>query len=145
MQKDYDDALRELQSQLSKGLSLNEQQSSYLTAGANPRFTTNDREEFRSRIPYPYRRRHNVEQWLQKHSEGHVRVRSSALLDLIEKSMGGDIVVSRQSYQVGNYEIAVSFLMTRIYFMLKRTNAVMETPCPYIISNVTTFLYVDLC
>ncbi|KAK7858548.1 alpha-glucan water dikinase 2, partial [Quercus suber] len=32
---------------------------------------------------------------------------SSALLDLIEKSMGGDIVVSRQSYHVGNYEIAV--------------------------------------
>lgn len=118
MQKDYDDALRELQSQLSKGLSLNELQSSYLTAGASTRFTTNDREEFRSCIPYSCRRRHNVEQWLQKHSEGHVRVQSSALLDLIEKSMGGDIVVSWQSYHVGNYEIAVSFLMTQIYFML---------------------------
>ncbi|XP_030934954.1 alpha-glucan water dikinase 2 isoform X1 [Quercus lobata] len=105
--KDYDDALREFQSQLSKGLSLNELQSSYLTAGASTRFTTNNREEFRSRIPYSYRTRHNVEQWLQKHSEGHMRVQSSALLNLIEKSMGGDIVVSRQSYHVGNYEIVV--------------------------------------
>jgi alpha-glucan,water dikinase len=130
MQKDSDDALRELQSQLSKGLSLNELQSSYLTAST--RFTTNDREEFRSRIPYSYRRRHNVEQWLQKHSEGHTRVLSSALLDLVEKTMGGDIVVSRKSYHVGNHEIAVSFLMKGIYFMF--------TPCPFIMSNVTFYI-----
>lgn len=109
--KDSDDALRELQSQLSKGLSLNELQSSYLTAST--RFTTNDREEFRSRIPYSYRRRHNVEQWLQKHSEGHTRVLSSALLDLVEKTMGGDIVVSRKSYHVGNHEIAVLLKVVR--------------------------------
>ncbi|XP_042987360.1 alpha-glucan water dikinase 2 isoform X2 [Carya illinoinensis] len=106
--RDYDDALGELQIQLSKGLSLNELRSSYLTA--NTRSMATDREEIRSHMPHSYQRRHNVDQWLQKHSEGHAkstRLLSSSLLNLVEKSMGGDKVLSQQCYHVGNYEIVV--------------------------------------
>lgn len=112
MQQDYDDALGELQIQLSKGLSLNELRSTYLSA--NTRSLATDREEIRSHMPHSYQRRHNVDQWLQKHSAGHAkstRLLSSSLLNLVEKSMGGDNVVSQQCYHVGNYEIVVSFLV----------------------------------
>ncbi|KAB1200279.1 Alpha-glucan water dikinase 2 [Morella rubra] len=106
--QDYDEALRELQIQLLKGVSLNELQKIYLTAST--RSMPNDREEVMSHLPHSNQRRLNVEHWLQKHSEGHAkstRVLSSALLDLVERSMGGDNVVSCQSYHIGNDEIVV--------------------------------------
>lgn len=111
MQQDYDEALRELQIQLLKGVSLNELRKIYLTAST--RSMPNDREEVMSHLPHSNQRRLNVEHWLQKHSEGHAkstRVLSSALLDLVERSMGGDNVVSCQSYHIVNDEIVVSFL-----------------------------------
>lgn len=89
-----------------------------------------NREQLRSGMSYPYKRKHNVEQWLQKHSTGSAKNASmpnSALMDLVDKSMGGDDVVSRISYHVGNYEIVVSFLLYH-YFTSKRINSVMEAP-----------------
>lgn len=71
-------------------------------------------EKLRSGMPYSYKRKHNVEQWLQKHSTApakNANMPNSALMDLVEKSMGGDNVVSRITYQIGNYDIVVSFLL----------------------------------
>lgn len=97
MQQDFDNALGELQIQLSKGLSLNGLWSGYLTANTGSMAT--NREEIRSHMPHSYQRRQNVDQRLQKYSEGHAKstmLLSSSLLNLVEKSMGGDNVVSQQ-------------------------------------------------
>ncbi|XP_008219224.1 PREDICTED: alpha-glucan water dikinase 2 isoform X1 [Prunus mume] len=112
--QDYEDALRDLQSQMSKGISLNELQCSF-SSPSSKRMVDN-REQLRSGMSYSYKRKHNVEQWLQKHSTGSAKNASmpnSALMDLVDKSMGGDDVVSRISYHVGNYEIVVLSKMVR--------------------------------
>lgn len=107
IQKDYEDALIEIQNQLSKGISLNDLCSSFPTSSTKR--VADNREQPRS--AYSFKRKHNVEQWLQKHIAGPAKntVTSSALMNLVDKYMGGDDVVSRKSYHAGNYEVVVSF------------------------------------
>ncbi|KAL6297180.1 hypothetical protein ACE6H2_005322 [Prunus campanulata] len=112
--RDYEDALTDLQSQMSKGISLNELQCSF--SNSSSKRMVDNREQLRSGMSYSYKRKHNVEQWLQKHSTGSAKNASmpnSALMELVDKSMGGDDVVSWISYHVGNYEIVVLSKMVR--------------------------------
>lgn len=112
MQQDFNDALRELQSQLLKGISLNDLQSSCITTCAKT--VSDSREQFRYEVPPSSCRRPNVEMWLPKLSEGHAKsstVPVSTFSDLVEKFVGGNSVISRQNYLCGNYEIAVRIFL----------------------------------
>lgn len=104
--QDYNDALRELQNQLARGVSLHELENSYIDA--NAKSATQAMEPASSGTPSSYRRRHDVLKWLQMHSEEKITgLSSSTLMSLVEKSMGMINVVSRKSYSVGNHEIVV--------------------------------------
>ncbi|KAK8354631.1 hypothetical protein V6Z12_A05G233300 [Gossypium hirsutum] len=108
--QDYADALTELQKQLRKGISLNELQSSYMNARTKIK-AQDDVQPSRPVTPSSYLRRHDVEKWLQRQSKGPNETKagqsSLALMDLVEKSAGGNNVVSKQNYIVGIYEIVV--------------------------------------
>lgn len=109
VQHDYNDALRELQNQLEKGVSLSELENIYMKV--NTKSMTQDRglANATSGAPSSYCRRHDVLKWLQKHSEGkNTSLSSLTLMNLVEKSMGGNNVFSRQIYSIGNYEVVVS-------------------------------------
>lgn len=111
MQQDFNDALRELQCQLLKGISLNELQSSCMTTSTKT--VSDSGEQFRYEVPPSSCRRLDVEKLLQKHSEGHAKsstIPSSTFVDLVEKSVGGDNVISLENYLCGNCEIVVSIL-----------------------------------
>lgn len=111
MQEGYDIALRQIPNQLSRGMSFNELQPSLSSSNVTK---AENKEQLRSRMLYSYKRRHNVEKWLHKGSRGLKTSTcwpSSALMDLVEKSMGGDDMVLKQNYHIGNYEIVVSFLL----------------------------------
>lgn len=108
MQQNYDDALRELQNLLSKGISLNELQGGFCTA-SNAMVVSN-KEKQGSQTPHSFHRRHNVGKWLHKYSKEDAKKSTStlsALIDVVEKSMGRDSVILRQNYHVGNFEIMV--------------------------------------
>lgn len=114
VQQDYNDALRELQSQLSNGISLKELQSSHITT--NTTSVPNNREKLHYGVPSFHCRRHDVQKWLQKRSKAHSKcttLPSSTLVDLVENFVGGDNVISWQSYHIGNHEIVVSNLLIR--------------------------------
>lgn len=116
MQQDHDVALRELQSLSAKGISLDELQNSRQIAGTNRPALS--REHLSSQKPYSCRRRHDIEQWTNKYTKGHMKntnLPSSALLDRVEKSIGGDDVILQQTYNVGSYEIVVSSLTIVLY------------------------------
>ena len=66
-----------------------------------------NRDKLRSGIQYSYL---NIEDWLQKHSEGHAKGTISTAA-LIENFIGGTDVLSKQIYHVHNYEIMVSFVV----------------------------------
>ncbi|XP_039049997.1 alpha-glucan water dikinase 2 [Hibiscus syriacus] len=123
--QDYADALTELQNQLSKGISLNELQSSYMNARTE-RKIQDDRQPSRSVTPSSYLRRHDVDKWLQRQSKGHENKTgqsSSTFMDLVEKSVGGNNVVSKQNHTVGYYEIVVlSKVVTGDYHILVALN-----------------------
>ncbi|XVF36561.1 hypothetical protein REPUB_Repub19eG0068200 [Reevesia pubescens] len=123
--RDYADALTELQNQLSKGISLNELQCSYMNASTKTK-VRDDMEPSRCGTQSSYHRRHDVEKWLQRQSKGHENNTgrsSSTLMDLVEKSVGGNNVVSLQNYFVGNYEIVVlSKVVTGDYHILVALN-----------------------
>ncbi|MBA0595641.1 hypothetical protein Gorai_012504 [Gossypium raimondii] len=108
--QDYADALTELQNQLRKGISLNELQSSYMNARTKIK-AQDDVQPSRPVTPSSYLRRHDVEKWLQRQSKGPNETKagqsSLALMDLVEKSAGGNNAVSKQNYIVGIYEIVV--------------------------------------
>ncbi|XP_058221944.1 alpha-glucan water dikinase 2 isoform X3 [Rhododendron vialii] len=106
--QDHDVALRELQSLSVKGISLDELQNSRQIAGTNRPALS--REHLSSQKPYSCRRRHDIEQWTNKYTKGHMKntnLPSSALLDRVEKSIGGDDVILQQTYNVGSYEMVV--------------------------------------
>ncbi|KAI8548466.1 hypothetical protein RHMOL_Rhmol07G0275800 [Rhododendron molle] len=106
--QDHDIALRELQSLSAKGISLDELQNSRQIAGTNRPVLS--REHLSSQKPYSCRRRHDIEQWTNKYTKGNTKntnLPSSALLDRVEKSIGGDDVILQQTYNVGSYEIVV--------------------------------------
>ncbi|KAJ7965879.1 Alpha-glucan water dikinase 2 [Quillaja saponaria] len=135
--KDYDNALRELQDQLSKGISLNELQTSHLTA--RTKSVIENREQARTSTPFSYQRRHNVEEWLQKNSEGHARrtnLPSSALMDLLEKSVGRVDVTSKQSYHLRNYDIVVRFLAIISIMLKKSTRFESNMPCFLVLTKI---------
>ncbi|MBA0566033.1 hypothetical protein Golob_010883, partial [Gossypium lobatum] len=108
--QDYADALTELQNQLRKGISLNELQSSYMNARTKIK-AQDGVQPSRPVTPSSYLRRHEVEKWLQRQSKGPNETKagqsSLALMDLVEKSAGGNNVVSKKNYIVGIYEIVV--------------------------------------
>ncbi|CAN1825825.1 Alpha-glucan water dikinase 2 [Linum perenne] len=111
--QNFDDALRELQDQLSRGLSLDDLRTN--SNIAITRTPTHSREEYKDQTISHYQKRHDVTQWLHKPL---VRSKStsrqvSALMDLVEKSYGGDNVLSRQSHYLGNCEVAVLQTLTQ--------------------------------
>lgn len=105
---------------------MNELQSSYMNARTKIK-AQGDVQPSRPVTPSSYLRRHDVEKWLQRQSKGPNETKagqsSLALMDLVEKSVGGNNVVSKQNYIVGIYEIVVSFLQYFICCM--RVNMVM--------------------
>lgn len=113
MQEDYDNALMERQRHLSNGMSLNELQSSLYSSNGT---VAKNKGQLESRMQHSYKRRHNVEQWLHR-PKATTCVTSSALMDLVEKSMGGGDVVLRQTYRAGNCEVVVGFLLMQIFFL----------------------------
>ncbi|KAK7410487.1 hypothetical protein VNO78_01298 [Psophocarpus tetragonolobus] len=98
-----DIALRELPNHLSKGITF-KSRNSYPTGGIKP--VNDDRDKLRSGKQYSYLRNYNIEDWLQKHSEGHAKGTVSTA-DLVANFIGGGDVMSRQIYHVHNYEIMV--------------------------------------
>lgn len=125
MQQDYEDALRELQNQLSRGISLDGLRSSLLGA-TNTRNADNKEREpaaikerptfVNSPFSFGHHKRHDVGRWLVKRSEGQQN--GASLLNLVEKTMGGNDVAFRQAFHVGNNEIVVnlSYLLRRSQF-----------------------------
>ncbi|XVE60631.1 hypothetical protein DITRI_Ditri05aG0143200 [Diplodiscus trichospermus] len=124
--QDYVDALKELQDKLSKGISLNELQCSYINASTKTK-AQNYKETSSCGTPSSYHRRHDVEKWLQRQSKGpenKTGQSSSTLMDLVEKSVGGNNVVSQQNYFTGIYEIVVlSKVVAGDYHILVALNA----------------------
>lgn len=105
---DYENALRELQADLARGISIdNLQANSSIPVEkaviSEPKQTMN--------LHQPsHRRKHDVQKWLQKYAEPitkNAKVNSSALADLLKKSVGEEDVVLQKSFHVRNYEIAV--------------------------------------
>ena len=97
---------------------MNESQCSYMNASRKTK-AQDDTETSRCGTPSSYNRRHDVEKWLQRQSKGHENKTgqsSSTLMDLVEKSVGGNNVVSQQNYFIGIYEIVVSLLA--IFYLL---------------------------
>ncbi|KAK9226729.1 hypothetical protein WN943_011777 [Citrus x changshan-huyou] len=122
-QKDHNDALKELQLQLSNGISLKDLQSSHMTASTKPVFK--NKEQIRYGVPsYPCRR-HDVEKWLQKNYKGHVKTTtlpSSSFVALVENSLGADNVISRQSYHMGHEIVVLSKIISSDYHILVAVN-----------------------
>ncbi|KAK2659966.1 hypothetical protein Ddye_006499 [Dipteronia dyeriana] len=123
-QQGYNDALRELQSQLSNGISVKELQSSHI-----PTSTTSvpyNRDKLQYGVPSFHCRRHDVQKWLQKLCKAHSKrttLPSSTLVDLVENFVGGDNVISQQSYHIGNHEIVVlSKIISSNYHILVAVN-----------------------
>ncbi|OMO57553.1 Pyruvate phosphate dikinase, PEP/pyruvate-binding protein [Corchorus olitorius] len=120
--QDYAAALTELQNQLSQGISLNELQHLYTNASTKTK-SQHDVEPSRYGTPSSYHRRHDVEKWLQRGQDNRTGQPSSTLMDLVEKSVGGNNVVSRQHYRVGNCDIVVlSKVVTGNYHLMVALN-----------------------
>ncbi|XP_010254601.1 PREDICTED: alpha-glucan water dikinase 2 isoform X2 [Nelumbo nucifera] len=115
-EQDYEDALRELQSQSSKGLSLDELRRSL--EGASTKRITQGKElaVFNSSTSSTHPRGHDIDKWLQKSYEGHTKGTSllaSPLFNLVEKSIGGDNWIMQQTFHVGNHDILVLLRILR--------------------------------
>ncbi|XP_077218318.1 phosphoglucan, water dikinase isoform X2 [Tasmannia lanceolata] len=115
--EEYEAALSELNSQLSKGISLDELRRNLLVE-SNKR--TADNKERPTVVNSPsassYHKRQDVSQWLNKRSKGGTKgtnFPSSALLNRIEKSAGGDDVILRQTFRLGSSEIVVLLKMVK--------------------------------
>lgn len=123
MQQDYEDALRELQNQLSRGISLDVLRSSLLgatntrNADNKERIPADNKERptlVNSLFSFAHHQRRDVGRWLIKCSEGQHKgasFPSSSLLNLVEKTMGGNDVTFRQTFHVGNNEIVVNVFL----------------------------------
>ncbi|OVA15252.1 Pyruvate phosphate dikinase [Macleaya cordata] len=146
--EDYEAAYRELQSQFSKGISLDELRNSCQPAPAKR--TADDKERpavVNSCQPAPTKRpaadkerpalvsraptsishrRHDVGQWLHKCSGAQPKGTNfpvSAFMNLVEKSIGGDNVILRQKFHVGNHEIVILLRTVRgDYHLLVASN-----------------------
>ncbi|CDY61008.1 BnaA01g35130D [Brassica napus] len=107
-QMDYENAIRELQADLARGISIDDLQANSSipvekAVISEPKQTMN--------LHQPsHRRKHDVQKWLQKYAEPitkNASVNSSALAELLKKSVGQENVVSQKSFHIRNYEIAV--------------------------------------
>ncbi|CAJ1974045.1 unnamed protein product, partial [Sphenostylis stenocarpa] len=116
----YDNALTELPNHLSKGIILNKSWNSYPTGGIKP--VNDNRDKLRSCMQYSYLRKYNIEDWLQKHSEGNAKGTTSTAA-VVENFIGGTYAMSRRIYHVHNYEIVVSFL---VIILVKLTGLVLR-------------------
>ncbi|KAG7617165.1 Alpha-glucan water dikinase 2 [Arabidopsis thaliana] len=104
-QIDYDNAVRELHAELARGISLDELQANS-TVPVEKEVTS----EPHHTMIQSYRRKHDVQKWLQKYTEPINRsgsVQSSALAELSKRSVGQENLVSQKSFHVRNYEITV--------------------------------------
>ncbi|CAA7037335.1 unnamed protein product [Microthlaspi erraticum] len=107
-QIDYDIAVRELQAELARGMSLEDLQANS-TVPVEKEVTLQQHQTMNLHPP-SYRRRHDVQKWLQKYSEpitNNGSVKSSALADLLKRYVGQENVVSQKSFHIRNYEILV--------------------------------------
>ncbi|KAK9096999.1 hypothetical protein Sjap_022496 [Stephania japonica] len=143
--QDYEDALREIQSQLSRGISLDEIWSSIRPSNSTmnadrkkhltpqncaatsiyneplsstqqtygTRIAENNEQLLRVIPIYSvntpaYHRKHDVGQWLHKRSGMQAKGKhfaSPSLMDLVEKSIGGDKIILRQKFHIDHHEI----------------------------------------
>lgn len=124
-QIDYDIAVRELQAELARGMSLEELQANS-TVTVEKAVTSEPNQKTNLHTPSYRRRRHDVQKWLQKYAEPITKtgsVKSSALADLLKRSVGEENVVSQRSFHIRNYEIAVcntinSYIYIRSFSLL---------------------------
>ena len=82
--------------------------NNYLTGRIKP--VNDNRDQLRSGMHYSYLRKYNIEDWLQKHSEGHA-TETIWTTTVIENFIRGTNVLSKKIYHVHNYEIMVSFVV----------------------------------
>ncbi|KAI3950212.1 hypothetical protein MKW92_044526 [Papaver armeniacum] len=115
--EDYDAAYRELQSQFSKGVSLEELRNCSHPAPAKRSVDEKERPVVVSRAPTPNsHRRYDVGQWLNKTSNAQAKANNfaaSPFMNLVEKCIGGDNVILRKKFQVGNHEIVILLITVR--------------------------------
>ncbi|ESQ54882.1 hypothetical protein EUTSA_v10024230mg [Eutrema salsugineum] len=107
-QIDYDNAIRELQAELARGMSLDELQANS-TLRVEKEVTSEPNQTMKLHPP-SHRRKHDVQKWLQKYAEPTTKtgsVKSSALVNLLKRSVGQENIVSERSFHIRNYEIAV--------------------------------------
>lgn len=105
-QIDYDNAVRELQTELARGISLDDLQANS-TVPVEKEVTSEPHQTMNNQS---YRRKHDVQKWLQKYAEPINRngsVKSSTLVELSKRSVGQENVISQKSFHVRNYEITV--------------------------------------
>ncbi|XP_058080446.1 alpha-glucan water dikinase 2-like isoform X2 [Magnolia sinica] len=124
--QDYEDSLRELQGQLSRGMSLDELRSSLFGTNKTRDIPIGGPTVISNQSSFVHHKRYDVSQWLTKRSDSHSRganSTSSSLLSVVERSMGGDDVTTRQTFHVGNNEIAILLKTVRgDYHVLVATN-----------------------
>ncbi|XP_031495400.1 alpha-glucan water dikinase 2 [Nymphaea colorata] len=107
--QDYNYAMRELQDQLAKGISISELQNS-LQAKSNEKA---DYKKTDGLLNSPSFRRHDVSEWLNKCPESHekaTKLSPPTMLNLIEKSIGhldGGVEVLRHKLNDSNTELTV--------------------------------------
>ncbi|EOA18356.1 hypothetical protein CARUB_v10006877mg [Capsella rubella] len=104
-QIDYDNAIRELQSELARGISLDD-----LHANSTVPVEKEVNSEPHQTMNQLYHRKHDVQKWLQKYAEPiniNGSVHSSVLAELSKRSIGEENVVSQKIFHVRNYEIMV--------------------------------------
>ncbi|KAL6012657.1 hypothetical protein ACLOJK_003146 [Asimina triloba] len=108
--EDYEDALKELQSQLSRGMSLDKLQSNLFGPKIIRDIPIEGPTVDQQQSSFIYNKRHDVSQWLTKRTEWHkegTNLNSTALLGLVEKSMIGDDVIMRRTFHTGKNDVVV--------------------------------------
>ncbi|XP_064981719.1 alpha-glucan water dikinase 2 isoform X5 [Musa acuminata AAA Group] len=110
-EEDYETALRELNDQLLRGMSMDEIRSSLKNQNVQ---TVSGFKELQmpgnTIIAAVYHKQYDVSQWLSKQSLGHMKgtpLCGSSLVNLVEKTLGTDNVKMRQIYNIGNNELVV--------------------------------------
>ncbi|XP_065024417.1 alpha-glucan water dikinase 2-like isoform X5 [Musa acuminata AAA Group] len=110
-EEDYETALRELNDQLLRGMSMDEIRSSLKNQNVQ---TVSGFKELQmpgnTIIAAVYHKQYDVSQWLSKQSLGHMKgtpLCRSSLVNLVEKTLGADNVKMRQIYNIGNNELVV--------------------------------------
>ncbi|XP_064939086.1 alpha-glucan water dikinase 2-like isoform X5 [Musa acuminata AAA Group] len=110
-EEDYETALRELNDQLLRGMSMDEIRSSLKNQNVQ---TVSGFKELQmpgnTIIAAVYHKQFDVSQWLSKQSLGHMKgtpLCGSSLVNLVEKTLGTDNVKMRQIYNIGNNELVV--------------------------------------